>query len=168
MSKAIRNCFSFVLLRYIYMIGLINIKNSRHIINQTDAKTKTNHDLVTRVFPGCMYLLRVLIGSLFCLRLLWLAIVISLVIDSLGYMVLVLALRHSPALTQLQFSGLHCILLTSFLRIWRFIHSIDEQKNIPWPKLINILFSHIKMAEISSEILKVTPKRYQSLVLGCG
>ena len=46
-------------------------------------RCKTNHDLVTR-FPGLgagyVYLLRVLIGSLRCLRLLWLVIVTVLVL----------------------------------------------------------------------------------------
>ena len=50
-------------------------------------KTKANRDLITRVFPrllgaGYVYLLRVLIGSLCCSRLLWLSIVIALVLVS--------------------------------------------------------------------------------------
>ena len=72
------NYFGFALLR-----SVIGLKNSRHPLNQSDAKQKTNHDLVTRVFPrfpalsACyVYLFRALIGSLHFLRLLWLAIIV--------------------------------------------------------------------------------------------
>ena len=53
-TKVIRDCVGFALLRYV-----IGPENSRHIFNQSD-KTKTNHGLVTCVFPcfkqfTCLY-----------------------------------------------------------------------------------------------------------------
>ena len=55
MSNEIRDNICFVLLR-----SVIGPENSRHSLNQSDAKLKTNRDLVARVFPrfwrfGCFY-----------------------------------------------------------------------------------------------------------------
>ena len=65
------------------------LKNLAPLPRPIRSKTKTNRDLLARVFPalgtGDMYLLRALIGSNDCLRLLWLVTVITLV----------LILRHS-------------------------------------------------------------------------
>ena len=62
-SKVIRNCFGFVLLR-----SMIGVKISRRI-------SLFGNTRFPALGTGYVYLLRVLIGSLCCLRLLWLAIV---------------------------------------------------------------------------------------------
>ena len=47
MSKVIRDCFGFALLR-----SLIGLKNSRHLVTRPiRCKIKINCDLITRVFP---------------------------------------------------------------------------------------------------------------------
>ena len=60
------------------------LKNLAPLPRPIRSKTKTNRDLLARVFPalgtGDMYLLRALIGSLDCLRLLWFVRVITLVL----------------------------------------------------------------------------------------
>ena len=65
------------------------LKNLMSLPRPIRSLTKTNRDLLARVFPalgtGDMYFLRALIGSLDCLRLLWLVRGITLV----------LVLRHS-------------------------------------------------------------------------
>ena len=45
-SKVIQDCIGFASLR-----SVIGQDNSRHSLNQSDAKLKTNHDGVARVFP---------------------------------------------------------------------------------------------------------------------
>ena len=42
----IRGCSRFALLR-----SVIDLENRHHFINQSDAKTETNHDLTARAFP---------------------------------------------------------------------------------------------------------------------
>ena len=72
-SKLIRNCFAFPLIR-----SVIGWKNSRRLLNQSDAKPNPiatwSHASVPALGAGHVYLLRVLIGSLCYLRLLWLVI----------------------------------------------------------------------------------------------
>ena len=63
--------FAFALLHSLITLWSVR-KNSRHFLNQSDAKLKP-------VTAGYMYLLRALIGSLCCFGLLWLAKVIILV-----------------------------------------------------------------------------------------
>ena len=46
-SKVIRNCFGFALLRYV-----IGLKNSRHLLNQSDAKPKPIARLGRTRFPA--------------------------------------------------------------------------------------------------------------------
>ena len=62
-------CFGFALLRFV-----IGLKNLAPLSRPIGSKTKTNRDSAERVFPalgaGYMHLLRALIGSLDCLRLL--------------------------------------------------------------------------------------------------
>ena len=61
-SKIIQVCFVFALSR-----SVIGPKNSSQTFNQSNAKLKTNHDLVARVFPRLSHfwsvLLWLLIGS---------------------------------------------------------------------------------------------------------
>ena len=100
MSKVILNYFGFTLLR-----SVIGLEISRHLLNQSDAKLKPiaacightvdnkttgrfiihGHTRFPALEAGYVYLLWVLIGSLWYLRLFWLAVVITLV----------LVLRHS-------------------------------------------------------------------------
>ncbi len=71
MSKATRICFGFALLRLV-----IGLKISRHFLIQSEIKPNQSWLAYTRFpafYAGYTYLLRVLIGSLDCLRLLWLA-----------------------------------------------------------------------------------------------
>ena len=82
-SKVIHDCIGFTSL-----CSVIGSENSRHLLNQSDAKTKTNHNLVTQVFPRlrpatCVYFEFSLAPSETGIFLL--AVVITLVLD----------LRHS-------------------------------------------------------------------------
>ena len=82
-SKVTRNCFGFPLLR-----SVIGLKNSRHLLNQSNTKPKPIATWSHAFFPrlaSVTYLLRVLIGSLCCVRLLWLAIAIALVLVFLDW-----------------------------------------------------------------------------------
>ena len=62
---------------------MIGLKNSRILLNQSDVKQNQSRLGRTRFLAlgaGYMYLLQIFIGLFCCLRLLWLAIVISLVL----------------------------------------------------------------------------------------
>ena len=106
-SNIIENNFAIALVALLRF--LIGCKNSRHFLNQSEVKPKP---IVTcsHVFPALgasyMYLLRVLIGSLDCLRLLRLARLITLV----------LVLRHSIENCSIPSSKYYKIFKLHFLR----------------------------------------------------
>ena len=76
-SSNTENCFGFALLH-----SVIGLKNLHHLLNQSLIQNQNQSQLGHTRFPalggGYVYSLWVLIGSLCCLHLLWLAIVIML------------------------------------------------------------------------------------------
>ena len=73
MAKVIRVCFGFTLLR-----SVIGLKNSRHSLNQTDAKLKVSQRSHTRL-PASFYYEFSFANSKWSQPLFWLVFVISLV-----------------------------------------------------------------------------------------
>ena len=73
--KVIQNCFGFALLRSVIKKN----KNKLAPLEQNQNQSRLGYTRFPVPGAGHVYLYRVLIGSLCCLHLLWLAIVIALV-----------------------------------------------------------------------------------------